>query len=143
MEATVSEPPTPEETAAGTAVVPEPSVEALSAGLSPPPPAKAPAKSPSKSPAKAPAKAPAKSPAKSTPQKRARKETPPTPVVASPEIPTRVQPPRNARRPAESVDISAGNYQMDSGDEDDYRVEEDDGESDVEPTSEARPAKTK
>ncbi|GMF16606.1 unnamed protein product [Phytophthora fragariaefolia] len=115
---------------------PSASVEASSARLSVLLPAKAPAKSPSKSPATASTKAPAKSPAKTTPKKRALKVTPPTPVIASPEIATRVQPPRNARRPAESVDIPAANDQMDSEDEYDYRLEEDEGESDAEDTSE-------
>ncbi|KAE9035331.1 hypothetical protein PR003_g7789 [Phytophthora rubi] len=145
--------PTPAGTTAATAVVSESAVEAPSAVPSAPrpaepssrspatSPAKAPAKTPAKSPAKRPvkstAKAPTKSPAAMTPRKRTPKAAPSTPVISSPQDPTRVQPPRNARRPAESVDISAGDDQMDSGDDDDYRVEEDDGESDVECTSES------
>ncbi|KAE9105260.1 hypothetical protein PF010_g13090 [Phytophthora fragariae] len=47
-------------------------------------------------------------------------------------------PPRRLpRHRRESIDISAGDDQMDSGDDDDYRVKEDDGESDVEGTSES------
>ncbi|GMF15188.1 unnamed protein product [Phytophthora fragariaefolia] len=164
-EASVHNRPTTAGTTAATAVVPESSVEAPSTVPPAPPPAepssrspatspakspakppaKAPAKTPAKSPAKRPvnpitkvsAKAPAKSPAAMAPKKRTRKATPSTLLISSPQNPTRVQPPRNVVRPAESVDISAGDDQMDSGNNDDLRVDEDDVEYDVEGTSES------
>ncbi|KAG1710537.1 hypothetical protein DVH05_013263 [Phytophthora capsici] len=99
-------------------------------------PSKSTSKSPANSPAKPPAKAPAKSPAKTTPKKRARKASPSTPVSSSTESPTRAPTTRFGGGHPESVDISVGNDQMDSGDEDDdYCVDDDEGESEVEDTS--------